>query len=148
MRTTRTMAGAAVAVMVLGLAACGSDGGSESTTSGGGDLCASAEELRAATNDPSLPLDQARFDEFQQLLANVEEQAPDEIKDDMNVLADGFDRLREIFEEFDFNAEGLSEEQTAELSARADEIASDEFAAAGDAVNDYLSEECGISLES
>ena len=148
MRTIRTMAGAVLAVAAVGLAACGSDSGSSATSSEGGDLCASAEELKAATNDPTLPLDEARFDQFQQLLANVQEQAPAEIQDDMNVLADGFERLREVFEEFEFDADELTAEESAELSARANEIASDEFAAAGDAVNDYLTKECGISLDS
>ncbi len=108
MRTIRTMAGAVLAVAAVGLAACGSDSGSSATSSEGGDLCASAEELKAATNDPTLPLDEAGFDQFQQLLANVQEQAPAEIQDDMNVLADGFERLREVFEEFEFDADELT----------------------------------------
>ena len=144
---------AAVALMVLGLAACGSDddGGSSSGDGGGGnsaDLCANARELESLGNGDALDnLDEATFTKLTDLLDGVRENAPDEIKADLETVGDGFADVREIFEEYDYDLAklGAAAATDPELTERLESFGGEDFTAASDRVSTYLQEECGLS---
>jgi hypothetical protein len=152
MRTIRTMTAAAVALMVLGLAACGSDDDSSGSGSGGGgnsaDLCDNARELESLGNGDALgDLDEATFTRLTDLVEGVRENAPDEIKDDIETVADGFADVREIFEEYDYDLAklGAAAATDAELTERLESFGGQDFTDASERVSTYLQEECGLS---
>jgi hypothetical protein len=151
MRTMRTMAGAAVAVMVLGLAACGSDGGSDSGGDGGGnsaDLCENARELEALSSGDALnDLNEETFTKVTDLVDGVRENAPDEIQGDLETVANGFADVQEIFAEYDYDLAKLGAAAAAdpELTERLESFGGEEFTSASERVSTYLQEECGLS---
>jgi hypothetical protein len=155
MRTIRTMAAAAMALMVLGLAACGSDDDGSGSGTGGGDgggnsadLCANARELESlGSGDALTDLDEATFTRLTNLVDGVRENAPDEIRADIDTVADGFADVREIFEEYDYDLAKLGAAAAAdpELTERLESFGGADFTAASERVSTYLQEECGLS---
>jgi hypothetical protein len=151
MRTIRTMAGAAVALMVFGLAACSSDDGSSSDGGGGGnseDLCADARELEAlGSGDALTDLNEATFTRLNELVAGVKENAPDEIQADLETVSTGFEDVQEIFAEYDYDLAKLGAAAAAdpELTERLESFGGEEFTSASERVSTYLQEECNIS---
>jgi len=153
MRTIRTISAAAVALMVLGLAACGNDDdGSRSGDGGGGgnsaDLCANARELESLGSGDALnDLDEETFTRLTDLVDGVRENAPDEIQADLETVADGFAEVREIFEEYDYDLAklGAAAATDPELTERLESFGGEEFTDAGERVSAYLQEECGLS---
>ena len=99
------MVGAA-AFLVLAVTACGSDSGSSSSGSGSDsdDLCAFAQEMERTFNDESFAnADQATFEQIEDIMTNVQERAPDEIKADVETVASTFKDVQEIFAENDYD---------------------------------------------
>jgi hypothetical protein len=153
MRTIRTMAGAAVALMIIGLAACGSDGGSSSDGGGDGggsseDLCANARELEAlGSGDALTDLNEETFTRLNELVAGVKENAPDEIQADLETVSTGFADVQEIFAEYDYDLAKLGAAAAAdpELTERLESFGGEEFTGASERVSTYLQEECNLS---
>ena len=150
MRTIRTMAGAAVALMVFGLAACGSDGGSSSDGGGGNgeDLCTNARELEAlGSGDALTDLNEETFTKLNELVAGVKENAPDEIQADLETVSTGFADVQEIFAEYDYDLAKLGAAAAAdpELTQRLESFGGEEFTSASERVTTYLQEECNLS---
>jgi hypothetical protein len=150
MRTIRTMAGAAVALMVIGLAACGSDGGSSSDGGGGNgeDLCTNARELGAlGSGDALTDLNEETFTTLNELVAGVKENAPDEIQADLETVSTGFADVQEIFAEYDYDLAKLGAAAAAdpELTQRLESFGGEEFTSASERVTTYLQEECNLS---
>ncbi len=136
-----------------------SAGGDESAAStgapdfsgeGGGEFCSQAQGFDEVfgdeafqSNDPADLEDQ--FNASQQALADLENSAPDEIKEDVGVIADALAGLIEVFEaaNYDFTALAQDPEAIAQLEA----FSSSEITDASTRVEAYLTEVCGISTE-
>src|SRR5262245_35994072 len=152
------------ATAVLALAACGSDkdsgssgsSGSNGTAgSGSGDkseLCSYAQELEQSLNPDSLTSpDKATFDKLTEALNTAQEKAPAEIKDDLGVLADSVKSVRDFFAEYDFDLGKLAaavKDDPSLATKQLQAVDSAEVQAAGQRVDTYLQEECGIEASS
>jgi len=138
-----TMAAAACATVAL--AACGSDSGSSSS---GGDLCSYAREMEATVSDDAFSTpDKATFDKIEEIVGNVQDKAPSEIKADVATVAQGFADVKAIFAKYDFDLTKLSAAAAAdpELTQQLEDVGNEEFTAASDRVSAFLDEECGIT---
>ena len=117
----RLLAGLAAPALALALAACGDDesAGSES-------FCDAAREIEDRFSDFEFTSDE----EFEELMAAIDElEPPAEIADDWETVMGSFER----FAEFD-----PSDPESF------DESAFEEMEAAGERVDEYMREECGI----
>ena len=144
------MAGAAVALRVFGLAACGSDGDSGSGDGGGNseDLCADARELEElGTGDALTDLDEETFTKVTGLVDSVKANAPDEIQADLETVSNGFADVQEIFAEYDYDLAKLGAAAAAdpELTQRLESFGGEEFTGASERVSTYLQEECNLA---
>jgi hypothetical protein len=116
---------AAVPALLVGLAACGDD---DDSASGGGDFCGQAESL----NDTFEQIDDPTSAQFGEALDRIRSMDPPEaIADDWNQLVQAL----EGFEDIDL------ENPDPEALAAFD---SEDMQAAGDRVDEYMAEECGI----
>jgi hypothetical protein len=172
-RNVRNVIGALslAAVAVLGLAACGSSdrssgstgtsasagtsGGSAGTSAGSGgddsDLCTYAKQLEQSLNPDSLSTpDKATFDKVQEIIANVQAKAPDEIKADVATVAENFKNVQAIFSQYDYDIAKLTSAVTADptLAQKLQALSGDDFNAASQRVDTYLQEHCGITAGS
>lgn len=140
-----------VVPIAFALVACGDDDGGGG--GGGGDLAfcdgvADIEERFAELEefDPFGDEDPAAmFSELSDEIDNLDR--PDEIADDIDLLVDALRSSADVMEDFDF-----SDPETFDEEAFTEEFAEieDEFAgveAAGDRIEAYAEEECGISLD-
>jgi hypothetical protein len=171
-RNVRNVIGALslAAVAVLGLAACGSSGKSSGSTgtsasagtSGSGgtsagssgddsDLCTYAKQLEQSLNPDSLSTpDKATFDKVQEIIANVQAKAPDEIKADVATVAENFKNVQAIFSQYDYDIGKLTSAVTADptLAQKLQALSGADFNAASQRVDTYLQEHCGITAGS
>jgi hypothetical protein len=116
---------AAVPALLVGLAACGDD---DDSASGGGDFCDQAESL----NESFEQVDDTTNEQFAEALDRIRSMDPPEaIADDWNRLVEGLEGLEDI------DPENPDPEALAAFD-------SEEMQAAGDRVDEYMSEECGI----
>ena len=116
----RVLAAAATAALVVGFAACGDD-----DDSAGGDFCDQAREMDESFQD--LDMTEADFGEIASTMASIE--APGEIADDWDTMAEGFERLQDV---------DLSDPDSI------DEADFDDADEASDRVVEYLAAECDI----
>lgn len=134
----RTFVLAAVAALSLFLVACGGGGG------GGGNSieawCAVGEDFAGTSAlesaDPTDPeAFRAALEEFEAQLDEVRAAAPDEIRDDVALVLDGFDELFAALEAVDFDM------MQVDLSV-VEAFNSEEFTAAGERVGAFTDENC------
>ena len=161
MKRLTTRAAAAGAVLVLGsLAGCGgSDSGGDSSSSGE-DYCASLEEAKAQF-DSLDEGDLANFEEAFGTLRELGDQAPEEISAEWDTMISGIDQLEQAVEEAGLTLDELAEiaqdpsampddvdmAKLQELGTKMQELDSQEFTEAGDAITAHAEEECGITLD-
>jgi uncharacterized lipoprotein len=135
---------AAAAFAVVGLAACGSDSASSTSS---GDLCSYAKEMEATLGDGAFSTpDKATFDQIEEIVTNVQDKAPDEIKADVATVVKSFADVKAIFAKYDFDLAKLSAAAAAdpELTQQLQNFGNEEFTAASDRVSAFLDKECGI----
>jgi hypothetical protein len=121
----RVLGLAAVPALLVGLAACGDD---DDDSASGGDFCDQAESL----NETFEEIDDPTSEQFAEALDRIRSMDPPEaIADDWNQLVEAL----EGFEDID-----LENPDPSVLAALEDE----DVQAAGDRVDEYMSEECGI----
>lgn len=146
----------AALALALGLAGCGDDG---DETSDGGDFCAlaenfsefddSAEEIFTGGGADADELKKAwteitaNFDDFR-------EAAPGEIKDDVATVTDVVDDFTAILEEADYSITTLITQAATDpsIQERLEAFDGDDIEAASDRVEKYVSDECGVDLNS
>jgi hypothetical protein len=148
---------AAAAALGLSLfTACGGDDGGGGAD--GGDYC---DDLKAAKKnlDTIEGGDLSSLGDTADQIHKLRDEAPDEIKDDWEVLADGFDKIIAAFEKAGLDEEDIANLQSgqlpddvdmAELQAAMTEIqdlGGEEFEKAGDNIAKHAKDECGIDLE-
>jgi hypothetical protein len=164
-RNVKTRAVALIAVLALAGAACGdddddagvTDGGTGATVEGeaadsgdsgdsgdgGGDWCDLARELDAdesVLDDLDFTDPESLEDAFRQVVDTIEnaaDEAPDEIRDDVNLIADGFNDLVDELERVDFNF----------LDVDSSVLDNPELEAASDRIADYNERVCGIETD-
>jgi hypothetical protein len=122
----------AVPALLVGLAACGDDddsgGDSASGDSASGDFCDQAESL----NESFEQIDDPTSEQFADALDRIRSMdPPEEIADDWNQLVSALEGIEDI------DLENPDPEALAALET-------EEMEAAGERVDEYLSEECGI----
>ena len=117
---------------------------------GGGEFCSQAQGVNEVfsgeafqSNDPADLEEQ--FNASQEALAQLEDSAPDEIKEDVGIIADALGGLIEVFESanYDFTQLASDPEAIAQLEA----FNSAEINDASTRVTAYLTEVCGIDTE-
>jgi hypothetical protein len=127
------------------------DGGNDDGDDRGSDedrFCAEAADLEERFASLDLAGDELPTSEqFEQVSTGFEdlaEDAPDEVADDMRTIAEVLTAVGEVFERIDIQ-DPESLEALQEESARLEDEFSD-LEAAGENVETYLKEECGIDL--
>ena len=135
----------------------GSGGGSEDEGSGSGagsgaitsERCAEAVQAMSAAASAvpqSLTGEAGDFDESLDQLEAFADAAPDEIRDDMQVIAEAYARVAEALEDAGIDpdsGEPPSPERIAELQEIAEELDDEELQEASERVNTWFEEECG-----
>jgi hypothetical protein len=140
---------AAVAALAsVALMACGSDSGSSSGSGSSGDLCSYAKDLEQSLGSDAFDnMDKATFDQIQEIVGNVKDKAPEEIKDDVNTVAEGFASVQKIFAKYDYDLTKLTAAAAADpdLTKQLQAAGGEDFTAASDRVSTYLEDTCGIT---
>jgi hypothetical protein len=149
---------AIAAVLVFSLAACGGDSGGGGSDSGGGGTVGAIDAVRCA--EVAAALAQAQVQATQALTGTADPQlaesiatleqfageAPDEIADAMQVIADGYAAVTAALEGADFDpASGVPPppEALAQLEQAGQALNTPEFQEATQAVNNWFATECG-----
>ena len=132
----RTVVLAAATALSLTLAACGGggDGSSIEAWCAVGDTFEQESPLDSA--DPTDPeAFRTAIEEFQGQLDEVRSAAPDEIRDDVNLVLDGFDGFFGALEEADFNVMEID-------PAVLEPLNSEELNAASERITAFTEENC------
>jgi len=152
----RILSTAAAAALGLSLfTACGGDDGGSADS---GDYC---DDLKAAKKnlDTIEGGDLSSLSDTADQIHDLRDSAPDEIKDDWEVLSDGFDKILEAFEKAGLDEEDIANLQSGQLPDDVDmealqaamteiqELGGEEFEKAGDNIAKHAKDECGIDLE-
>lgn len=134
-----------VVAVALVAAACGDS--DEGGSTAGDQWCDVVDELTGidpfssfdGTTAPTADELADAFDETAEVLARVRGQVPSEIRADIELTADTFDGVIELLEEadFDFASVDPSDERLGQLSSEA-------LQAAGDRIEAYNNERCGL----
>jgi hypothetical protein len=126
----RTLGLAVVPALLVALAACGDDDDSDGASGGGasGDFCDQAESLNETFDEVEDPTSEQFADALDRIRSM---DPPEEIADDWNQLVSALEGIEDI------DLENPDPEALAALET-------EEVEAAGDRVDEYLSEECGI----
>jgi hypothetical protein len=149
----------AVAVAALGLClltACGDDGGKAGGSSG--DYCS---DLKAAVKE----VDALKGGDFSDLekttdtMNELADEAPDEIKDDWEILVKGVEKLVDALKKAGLDDDDMATLQSGEVPDDVDMTAlqslmteiqaldTPEFQEAGDNINKHAKDECGVDLQ-
>ena len=148
----RTLATLLAALALAGgLAACGDDGGGDAASgdggSGGGDgskdrFCELASQEDIAGLEDFDPSEAESMDRLDEALTQLSDAAPDEIRDDVDTVAEGLRELVEILSTIDTS----DPDALSELTERAEELEGmqQRMEASVERVDRYLEEECGI----
>ena len=148
----------AAAAAALGLSMFTACGGDDGDSASGGDYC---DDLKTAKKnlDSIEGGDLSTLEETADQIHKLRDEAPDEIKDDWEVLSDGFDKIIEAFEKAGLDEDDIANLQSGQLPDDVDmealqqamteiqELSGDEFTKAGDNISKHAKEECDIDLE-
>jgi hypothetical protein len=126
----RALGLAVVPALLVALAACGDDDDSDGASGDGasGDFCDQAESLNETFDEVEDPTSEQFADALDRIRSM---DPPEEIADDWNQLVSALEGIEDI------DLENPDPEALAALET-------EEVEAAGDRVDEYLSEECGI----
>lgn len=144
-RTARGVAMALVTGLVMVGAACGGDDGGSSSS-----FCDTVEDAQADfaeldTLDTTGAGFEEAFTKADDAFAEMADNAPDEIKDDMQLLAGAMSDLITVFEDADWDFAALVSDP--EAAAKLEVLDSEEYQTASDNVAQYAKDECGVDLE-
>lgn len=153
-RLVRTTAVLGVTVALLGSGCGGDDGGG-----GGGSESAFCDELLRLTDSGVLSDEETSFTdaaaleegmtEAREALDALASDVPSEIKDDFNTVKDGLTGFIDLLEEYDFDFVALATaaQEDPELLARVEAFGSEEFTQAGENLDAYGADVCGIESD-
>jgi hypothetical protein len=152
----RILSAAAVAALGLSLlTACGGDDGDSADS---GDYC---DDLKTAKKnlDSIEGGDLSSLEETSDQIHKLRDEAPDDIKDDWEVLSDGFDKIIAAFKKAGLDEDDIANLQSGQLPDDVDmdalqkamteieELSGEEFTKAGDNISKHAKDECGVDLE-
>jgi hypothetical protein len=109
------------------------------------DFCDSARKFSKDFNDSSNAdeEDQAKvFKDLRAAIEKLEDQAPDEIEDDVKVVADAFKESDDLLKKYDYDFTKVPEEEASKLS-----INDPKVTASSDRVESYFEKTCGIDSD-
>ena len=143
----RSLAALAAAGALIALAGCGGD---DENSGASGDYCnliRSYEEennaLDSAFEDVTPESLEEGMNAIKPMLENLRDQAPAEIEDDVNMMADALLSMIAIFEQYDYDIMQIATApEFAELQAT---MEGDDVAAAEENLERYEEEVCGLS---
>jgi hypothetical protein len=131
------------------------DNGSSSSSSNDGtvakgdpdsDFCDSARKFSKDfndTGDADTPEEQkAVFKDLRSAIDTLEDEAPDEIEDDVKVVADAFRESDDLLKKYDYDFTKVPEEEASKIS-----INDPEVTASSDRVESYFEKTCGIDSD-
>jgi len=134
-----------LALPLLALVACGDD-----DDEAAGSFCDRArtfdEEFEAFEGEPTA----ASFEEAADTIESLADGAPDEIQEDIELMAREVREVAELYADFEAELTGdpddITEEQAEAIAAAGDEIGTklDALEEPGERIETYLQEECGI----
>lgn len=117
-----------------------------------GDYCtkirayeAKAEELDAVFGGEDTEAAAAAFREMQSMVADLAASAPSEIADDVKLMSSGINQMVAVLEKYDYDFMALATAPEAEEFMNA--MNSEEMAAAGERLEQYSEEVCGIQTD-
>lgn len=151
---------ALLAAAVLALAACdsggnGGGGGSSEAFCGLADEVQGLEDLGEGIDPTDFGALEGQLDEFNNVLADAVDAAPDEIRDDVELVANTvnemFEAMRGPLQELSENPEAAA--QNPEIFQQLQEAAptpeeEEELEAASQRIEEFVEEECGIDTDS
>ena len=161
----KLLAIASVVVMSATLSSCGGDDGDGggASSGGGGDYCDQIETIKSNFEDLDFSaLSDDTFTDLRDSVSNLEDAAPDDVKDDWATLGDALDQFNQILADAGLTLDDLqaiSEDPSnlpddvdlaalQELGTKMAEVSENgDFEAAGDAITENVKEECGIDLD-
>jgi hypothetical protein len=128
----------------------GSDNGSESDTPDKGDpdsdFCDLARKFSEDFEDTAsaeTPEDQkAVFEDLRSAIDQLEDEAPDEIEDDVKIVADAFRESDDLLKKYDYDFTKVPEEEAQAISLQSAEVTE-----ASDRVESYFERTCGIDSD-
>ena len=120
------------------------------TGEGSSAVCNYAKDLEAtdfggdATSGTDL---KAEFTKLEDVLNNIKDKAPDEIKADIETMFSGYQKLIELYKKYDYDPEKLAAAAATDpdLAAQFASISSAEITAATARVSAYFSNVCGLT---
>jgi hypothetical protein len=149
-------------VLVIGatLSACGDDGG-DSGGSSAGDYCDQLQDAKDRVEGIDLTaLDDAKYDELVSEFNDLQDAAPDEVKDDWSTLNDTLTQFKGLLDDAGISLDDLSGLQSGEipdgvdvsklqeLGTKMQELTDNgDFEDASDAISQHAQDECGIDLD-
>ncbi len=146
--------GSIAAVALLG--ACGDDKKSDGGAAAGGDdvtaFCAQVQSYKTASDaldvsmeDPTPESMKAAFDTMGSMLADLEKNAPSDIKADLGTMNDAIARTIAVFEQYDYDFMALATSpEFAEISAEMD---GEDMTAVQDRLDAWTLDNCGIEMD-
>jgi hypothetical protein len=149
-------AAAAAALGICLLTACGSDDGDKAGS--GGDYCSDLKDAKKEV-DALKGGDFSDLEKTTDAMNELADEAPDEIKDDWEILVKGVQKLVDALKKAGLDDDDMATLQTGEipdgvdlaaLQSLMDEIKAldtEEFREAGDNINKHAKDECGVDLD-
>ncbi len=150
-------AAAAAAFGLCLLTACGDDGGG-SASDGGGDYCSELKDAKKEV-DALKEGDFSDLEKTTDAMHSLADHAPDEIKDDWEILVTGVDKLVDALKKAGLDDADMATLQSGQIPDGVDMTAlqslmteiqaldTTEFQDAGDAINKHAKDECGVDLQ-
>jgi hypothetical protein len=110
------------------------------------DFCDSARKFSKDfndTGDADTPEEQMQvFKDLRSAIDTLDKEAPDEIEDDVKIVADAFRESDDLLKKYDYDFTKVPEEEAAKIS-----INDPEVTAASDRVESYFEKTCGIDSD-
>ena len=148
-------AAAAAALGLCLLTACGDDG---SKASGSGDYCSDLKDAKKEV-DALKDGDFSDLEKTTDAMHKLADEAPDEIKEDWEILVDGVDKLVAALKKAGLDDDDMATLQSGQipdgvdmtalqsLMAEIQALDTEGFQKAGDNINKHAKDECGIDLQ-
>jgi hypothetical protein len=150
-------AAAAAALGLCLLTACGDDGGDKAGGSGG-DYCSDLKDAKKQV-DAVKGGDFSDLEQTTDAMNELADEAPDEIKDDWEILVEGVQKLVDALKKAGLDDDDMATLQSGQIPDGVDmatlqslmteikALDTEEFQTAGENINKHAKDECGVDLQ-
>jgi hypothetical protein len=150
-------AAAAAALGLCLLTACGDDGGDKAGGSGG-DYCSDLKDAKKQV-DAVKGGDFSDLEKTTDAMNELADEAPDEIKDDWEILVEGVQKLVDALKKAGLDDDDMATLQSGQIPDGVDmatlqslmteikALDTEEFQTAGENINKHAKDECGVDLQ-